>query len=122
MLHHFAYILRLVEGGDEQRVFGLDNHQVAHADQSDKLSGSVNVIILRIQGKTARRRDQASVARFRLRRVVLVQRGPGAEVVPSEVGGQTEDARLDFTLGGSRLQHRKVDADVFTLRVELAKS
>src|SRR5271157_3639322 len=51
-----------------------------------------------------------------------MQRGPGAEVVPSEIGGQTEDARLAFSPGGSRLQHRVVDADVFALQVELAKS
>src|ERR1019366_1032784 len=100
----------------------LDNHQIAHADQSDKLSGSANVIILRIQGKASRCRDQASVARLRLRRLVLVQRGPGAEVVPSEVGGQTEDARLGFSLGRAGLEDRIVDADVFALRVELSKS
>src|ERR1019366_6707849 len=52
----------------------------------------------------------------------LMQGGPGAEVVPSEIGGQTEDARLAFSLGGPRLQHRIVDADVFALRVELTKS
>src|SRR5260370_11094631 len=50
-----------------------------------------------------------------------MQRGPGAEIVPSKVGRQTEDSRLDFSLGGARLQHRVVDADVFTLRVEPSK-
>src|SRR5208337_1440104 len=51
-----------------------------------------------------------------------MQRGPGAEVVPSEIGGQTEDARLAFSLGGARLQNCIVDADVFALRVMLSKS
>src|ERR1017187_5225246 len=50
-----------------------------------------------------------------------MQRGPGAEVVPSEVGRQAEDARLGFSRGGTRLQHRVVDAYVFALRVELTK-
>src|ERR1035437_3200600 len=45
MLHHFADILGLVERGDEQRVIGLDNHQVAHSDQGNKLAGRVNVIV-----------------------------------------------------------------------------
>jgi len=38
MLHHFADILRLVERGDEQGVFGLDNHQVADADEGNKFA------------------------------------------------------------------------------------
>src|SRR6266404_5254215 len=117
MLHHLADILRLVERGDEQRVFGLDNHQVTHADQGDKFAEYVNIIVLRVQGKSAGRRHRIPTTTFCLRYVVLMQRGPGAEVVPSEVGGQTEDAGLRFSLGRARLQHRIVNADVFALRV-----
>ncbi len=51
MLHHFAYILRLLECGYQQRVFGLDNHEIADADQRDKFARSVNIIVLCIQAK-----------------------------------------------------------------------
>src|ERR1700674_4798461 len=122
MLHHFADILLLVERGDEQGVFGLDNHQVAHADQGDEFAEHVNIIVLRVQGKSAGRGRQIPAATFCLCYAVLMQRSPGAEVVPSEVGGQTEDAGLRFSLGRSRLQHRIVDADVFAPRIQLSKS
>src|SRR6202521_1900319 len=122
MLHHFADILRLVEGGNEQGVFGLDNHQVAHADQGDEFTEYVNIIVLGVQSKSAGRGHRIPTATFCLRYAVLMQRSPGTEVVPSEVGGQTDDAGLRFSLGRARLQHRIVDADVFALRVELPKS
>src|SRR5713101_2307798 len=122
VLHHFADILRLVERGNEQCVFGLDNHQVAYADQRDKFAEHVNIIVLRVQGKSAGRRHRIPAATLCLRYVVLMQRSPGAKVVPSEVGGQTEDARLAFSLGRPRFQHRIVDADVLALRVELSES
>src|SRR6266404_1662627 len=122
MLYHFADILRLIECGDEQSVFGLDNHQVAHADQGDKFAEYVYIIVLRVQGKSAGRRHRIPTATFCLRYVVLMQRGPGTEVVPSEVGGQTEDAGLRLSRGRAPLQHRIVNADVFALWVELSKS
>src|SRR5258708_6669184 len=122
MLHHFADILRLVESGYEQGVVGLDNHQVAHADQGDEFVEHVNIIILRVQGKSAGRRHRIPAATVCLRYVVLMQRSPGAKVVPSEVGGQTEDARLAFSLGRPRLEDRIVDADVLAPRIELSES
>src|ERR1700687_1328437 len=122
MLHHFADVLRLVERGNEQCVFGLDNHQVAYADQRDKFAEHVNIIVLRVQLKSAGRRHRIPAATLCLRYVVLMQRGPGAEVVPSEVGGQTEDVRLAFSLGRAGFENRIVDADVFALRIELSKS
>src|ERR1700738_2967755 len=99
MLDHFADILRLVKRGDEQRIFGLDYHQVAHADQGDEFTEHVYIIVLRVQRKSASRGHRISTATFCFRYVLLMQRSPGAEVVPSEVGGQTEDAGLAFSLG-----------------------
>ena len=52
---------------------------------------------------------------------MFVQRGPGAEVVPSEIGGQAEDMRLYFSLGRAGFENGIVDADVFALRIKLAK-
>src|SRR6266404_6104394 len=122
MLYHFADILRLIERGDEQSVFGLDNDQAAHADEGDKFVEHVNIIVLCVQGKSAGRRHLILTAAFCLRDVVLMQRGPGAKIVPSEVGGQTEDAGLGFSLGGARLQQSIVDANVFALRIKLPKT
>ena len=62
------------------------------------------------------------MSRFRLGYAVLVKRRPGAEIIPSEIGGNAENARLALSLGRARLQHCIVDADVFAFRVELAKS
>src|SRR5208282_1031748 len=50
-----------------------------------------------------------------------MERGPGAKVVPSEIGGKTEDARLGFSLGRAGFEDGIVDADVLALRIELAK-
>ena len=122
MLDYFADILRLVERSHQQRIFGLDDHQIAYANQRDEFAGNVNVIIVCIQGKTPRRGNRPSAARFRLCRVMLVQRGPGAEIVPSKIGGQAEDARLRFSLGRAGFEDGIVDADVFAFRVELAES
>src|SRR6267143_6594558 len=88
MLYHFADILRLVESGYEQGVVGLDNHQVAHADQGDEFAEHVNIIVLRVQGKSGGRGYRIPTATFCLCYVVLMQRGPGAEVVPSKSEGR----------------------------------
>src|SRR5258706_4003165 len=53
--------------------------------------------------------------------MVLVQRSPGAEVVPAEVRRQAEDPRLSFALARARFQHGVVNADVLALRIEAAE-
>ncbi len=51
--------------------------------------------------------------------MVLVERGPGAEVVPSEIGGDAVEAGGMLALGGARLEHGIVHADVLALGIEL---
>ena len=53
MFHHFTNVLRLVERGNQQRVFGFDNYQIVHADNRNKLTGHVNVIIFCVQGEAS---------------------------------------------------------------------
>ena len=52
---------------------------------------------------------------------MLIERSPGAQIVPSEVSGQTIEVGLVFALGGTRLKHGVIDGDVFALRIELGE-
>ena len=53
---------------------------------------------------------------------MLVQCSPRAQIVPSEIGGQTEDAGPAFSLGRARFENRIIDADVLAFLLEPAKS
>src|SRR6478736_4107597 len=54
-------------------------------------------------------------------RMMLVKRGPGAEIVPTKRCRDTKDAGLAFAFLRARLKQGIVDADVFALGVERAK-
>ena len=60
----------------------------------------------------------AAQARLEL---VLVERGPGAEIVPTELGGNAIEIGEVLALGGARLEDGVVDGDVFALGIEGAK-
>src|SRR5882672_7485205 len=81
----------------------------------------MNVIIPGVQLEATGRADEIAVCWVAKAGMVLVERSPGAEIVPAEVRRQTEDARLPVALRGARLQHGIVDADVVALWVEAAK-
>src|SRR5579862_8487536 len=53
---------------------------------------------------------------------MLMQRRPGAKVVPPEIGWQAEDISLLLSLRRARLQHAVIHADVFTLGIDPAES
>src|SRR5208282_2064948 len=82
----------------------------------------MNVVVRRIHGETSCRENGTSIGWSRLGHVVLVQRRPGAQVVPSEVRRQAEDARLGFSFSRAGFENRVIDADIFTLGIELPKS
>ena len=54
-------------------------------------------------------------------KLVLVERGPGAEIVPAEFGGQAVEVGEMLALGGAGLEDRVVDGDVFALGIEVAE-
>src|SRR5262249_50023240 len=51
-------------------------------------------------------------------RLVIVQSGPRAQVVPAKAGAETVEIRGVLPLGRARLQERIVNADVFAFPVE----
>src|SRR5215475_1008982 len=115
ILHDFAYILRILPGGDQQSVFGLDHHNVVDPDYGDKFSRSVHVIPAGIQSEDALSRDEVAVRGRGLDGLVFVKRGPGAQVIPTKIGAQAEEVRGLLPLGRAGFQNGVVDADVFTL-------
>ena len=52
---------------------------------------------------------------------MLVQRSPGAEIVPAKIRWQTENLPGLFPLGRTRFQHRIIDADIFAFRIKFAE-
>ena len=91
ILHNFAYVLRVLARCDQQSIRSFDHHQIADPDHRDKLARRMNIISPRVQQECPRTGYQIAFWRTALRRVMLVQSCPRAQVVPSEIGGQAED-------------------------------
>src|SRR5215469_12560292 len=121
ILHDLAHVLGVMTRCDQQRIGGFHDYQITHSDSGDKLAGSVHVVPPRVKGKDSRTRNQVSLGRSALRIVVFMQRGPRSQVVPAEIGGQTENVAALLALGRSRLEYGIVDADVLTFGIKPAK-
>ena len=52
---------------------------------------------------------------------MLIQCGPGSEVVPAKIRGKTEDVPSLFPLRRTGLEHGIIHADVFTFRIQFAE-
>src|SRR5437773_5793342 len=52
---------------------------------------------------------------------MLVERGPGSKIIPSEIGRNAIEVRLALALGGTRLEDGIIDRDVLALGIELGK-
>src|SRR5690242_9672646 len=52
---------------------------------------------------------------------MLVQRRPRPEIVPSEVGWQTNDIRITFAFSRARFENCVIDTDVFASGVKLSE-
>src|SRR5208282_925868 len=85
-LDDFAYILGVVAVGDQQRILGVHNDQVLHAYKGDKLLGAVDVVVTGVEGHVAFALGHVAfpVSEQPGLKLVLVKRGPGAQVVPTE--------------------------------------
>ncbi len=108
-LDDVAHFLRAGAVGDQQRVGGIDDHQILHAQQRDQLAFGVHVI--------ARTGARQSFARktlpFSSRRQQLVDRVPASDIVPAEIVGGEADHMRRF------LEHRVIDRDVLAVRERL---
>src|SRR5208337_146663 len=102
MLDDFADVLRILARGDEQRIVSLDHNQVLHSDGCNELAFGVNEISLRIQGEALLRVDHVFAIRL-AGTAMLIERGPGAKIIPSEARRDAIDARLAFTFRRARL-------------------
>src|ERR1700676_2079070 len=54
-------------------------------------------------------------------RVMLVQGSPRSQIVPAEIGRQTKEVAGLLSLRRPRFQYRIIDANVFTLWIQLSK-
>ena len=51
ILHNFADVLRVLAGGDQERVIRFYDYQIVHTYSSDKFVGGMNIITGRIQAR-----------------------------------------------------------------------
>src|SRR5579864_1524423 len=91
ILHNLADVLRVRARRDQQRIFGLNHYDIVYPNHRHKFPRCMNVIPARAQREDALSGDQVAVRRRGFRGVVLVKRGPRAEVVPAEVRAQAKD-------------------------------
>ncbi len=100
-LYDLAHVLGVVAMGDEQGVFGVDNDEIFHAQQRHKLLGAVDVIVSSLDRKVAVGFSDIpfAVAAQACLHLVFIQRSPGAEIIPAELGGKAVELGLVFALG-----------------------
>src|SRR4051812_22983273 len=99
MLHDLAYILRVFARGDEQGVIHINDDEVLHSDYGDKFLRRMDKISVGLERVALFSAD--NILSFAIGRM-LVEGGPGAEVVPSEVRGDAIKAGLALALCGTR--------------------
>src|SRR5271157_2585255 len=119
MLHDPCDILRMFPGCNQQRVVGFDHDQVLHSHGCNKLSLRVDEVPFRVQGEALPGNDHV-LAVF-AGAAMLVERGPGAKIIPSEACRDAIDARLAFALRRPRFENGVVDADALALGIELGE-
>src|SRR5438045_6905598 len=105
MLDDFAYVLRLLTRSDEQRVAGIHYYQIVDAHSSHKFPRRVDIIAAGIEHEAGVAFEHvAPISRFLLQ-LMLIQRCPGAQVVPSKFGRNAEQIRGMLALRRTRLSY-----------------
>ena len=89
----------MLTGRDQQRIRGFDHDQVGDADGRDELTRRVNIISASVQQKYSGTLDQVAFWRRLFCRVVLMQSGPRAKIVPTKIGGQAVNVGFLLALG-----------------------
>src|SRR5580658_3982548 len=92
-----------------------------HADGRHEFTRRMHVIALRIQDERACTADNVARKWTALCRVMLVQSGPGTQIVPAEIGRQAKDISGPLALRRTRLEHGVIDADVLAAGIQSAK-
>src|SRR5580704_14023884 len=113
----------MLAGGDQKGIVSFDDHEIADTHERNELLRTIYIIATRIDSHAVRGLDYIRVRTGVqvLLELVLVERRPGSEVVPAEVGGQAVEMGATFAFRRSRFEDRVVHADVFALRIYLAK-
>ena len=81
----------------------------------------MNVIALGIEREPSFGSDQVVVLWLLPGRVMLVQRCPRTQIVPSEIGRKANDVGVLLSLAGARFEHGIIDADVLAFGIEPGK-
>src|SRR5262249_12388986 len=118
MFHHFTHVLGIGASRHQQSVVGLDHYGVVYPNNRHKLSGRVDIIAAGIQGKDALAGNQVAVSRSAFGDMVLVQRGPRAQIVPAKLRPKAVYVRGLLSLCRSGLEHGIVHADVLALLIQ----
>ena len=92
-LDDFSHILGVVAVDDQQRILGVHNDKVFNADQGHKFPGAVDVVVAGVDGQMAFALGYVAVAVAAQAGVdlVIIERGPGAEIVPTEFGREAAE-------------------------------
>ena len=61
VLHHLAHVLGMLARGHQQRVVGLDDHQVLDAHGGDEFAGRMDVVAVRVEGEALLRLNDVDV-------------------------------------------------------------
>ena len=121
MLHDLTNILSVLKSSNQQGIRSFYDYQIAHTHCRDKLARCVHIVAMGIQDEEARTINQVALRWIALRVMMLVQRGPGPQVVPSEIRRQAKDVSRLLAFRRTRLQHGVIDADVLALGIQPAK-
>src|SRR6185437_5939497 len=121
VLHHFPDILGLIAGGDQESVFRFYYDQIVYAQRCDKFSGRVNVIAPGIQREPRFGGDQVVILWLAFGRMMIMQRGPRTQIIPSEICGKADDAGVLLSLARAWFEHGIINADVLAPGIEPGK-
>ena len=123
-LDDLAHVLGVVAMDDEQGIVGVHDDKIFNTHQGNEFVGAVDVVVAGLDGQMAVGLGHVAfaVAAQAGLKLVLVERGPGAEVVPTEFGREAVEVGEVLALGGARLEDRVVDGDVFALGIERWKT
>ena len=121
ILHHFAHILRVLAGSNQQGIVSLHHDQILYPDRSHEFPRSMHVVVLRVQGKDAVAGNHVAVRRPALGHVMLVQCASTSLDRSSRIPREDRKIWPAPPFGRTRLQHGVIDADIFALGIKPAK-
>src|SRR5260370_40276565 len=120
--YYFAHVLRSLTSGDQQSIFGFHHDQIAYSHGSHKFARGVHIIALSAQNEVAGADKEIVFSWATLCSVMLVQRRPRTEIVPTERSRQAKHVPALFAFRRARFEHGIVHANVFALGIQPSES